>query len=116
MKHWRIIIFIFMAVAMIVMYEYASRQKQAYQKELEFQMTKALKDSISMRRLIRIKDDEAFRYRDSIRQQRINYIKLQNEKQRVKIIRDIKYLPAADDSTKDNLWINSWATEDSLLF
>lgn len=107
---------IVMALALIIMYEYASRQREAYKKELEFQMTKALQDSISMRRLIRAKDDEAFRYRDSIRQQRINYIKLQNEKQRIKIIRDIKYLPAADDTTKDELWINSWATEDSLLY
>ena len=29
---------------------------------------------------------------------------------------DIKYLPAAADSTKDDIWLNSWGTEDSLLY
>jgi type II secretory pathway pseudopilin PulG len=116
MKRWRLILFIIMAFALIVMYRYASNQRQAYKKELEYQLTKAYQDSISMRRLLRYKDDEAFRYIDSLRQEKINYIKLQNEKQRVKIIREIKSIATATDSSRDDVWLNSWATEDSLIY
>lgn len=115
-KNWHWILILILLIISTVLYEVAAIRQKELKEQLEYQETKALEDSINIRKIIRQKDKEAFLFRDSLRQAKINYIKLQNEKQRVKIIRDIKYLPAADDSTKDNLWINSWATEDSLLF
>jgi len=112
--HW-IVIFV-LALFAVIFYEVGTNAKNALKEQIEFNNAKAIRDSILVRQVIRSKDDAAFRYRDSLRQQKINYIKLQNEKQRVRIIRDIKYLPAADDSTKDDIWLNSWGTEDSLLY
>ena len=112
--HW--VVILILGIIAVVFYEIAGNNKRALQEQIEFNNAKAIRDSILVRQVIRAKDDAAFRYRDSLRQQKINYIKLQNEKQRVRIIRDIKYLPAADDSTKDDIWLNSWGTEDSLLY
>lgn len=105
-----------MAFAMIIMYRYAAHQRKLYKAELDYQTTKAYQDSISMRRLLRYKEEQAFRYRDSLRQEKINYIKLQNEKQRVKIIKEIKSIAAAADSSRDIIWTESWVTEDSLIY
>jgi hypothetical protein len=115
-KNWQWILFLIMSVIIVVLYKYSAKQHMKYQEEIEYQQTKAIKDSIKMRMAIRLKEDEAFRYRDSLRQQKIDYITLQNEKV-TKQIRDvIRILPTSDTKFRDSLWSDEWAKQDSAAY
>ena len=74
--HW-IVIFV-LALFAVIFYEVGVNAKKALQEQIEFNNAKAIRDSILVRQVIRAKDDAAFRYRDSLRQQKINYIKTRN--------------------------------------
>lgn len=112
--HW--ILILLLAIVSVVFYEIASNNKRTLQEHLDYQKAKAIKDSIYVRQVIRAQEDAAFKYRDSLRQERINYILLKNEKSRKKTAVDIKRIATADDATKDSMWINAWSIQDSLPF
>jgi len=112
--HW--IVILILLIMTVIFYEIGASNKRALQEEKDFNNAKAIRDSILVRQVIRAKDEAAFKYRDSLRQERINYILLKNEKSRKKTIIDIKRVADADDATRDSLWINSWAVKDSFPF
>ncbi len=116
-KHWRLIIFIIMSLALILMYEYAAQKHKALKEELNYQEAKSVEDSIKIRQIIRAKDLEAFRYRDSLRTAKINYILLKNEKSRKQTgatIQRIKSNPSTE--FRDSLWTDEWSRKDSLPY
>ena len=115
-KNWNWILFLLMATSIVVLYEYASLQKKKYSEEIKFQQTRAIRDSIDYRRLIRLKEDEAFKFRDSLRQQKIEYITLQNEKTRKQIKDVIRILPTSDTQYRDSLWTSEWTKQDSATY
>lgn len=110
------IIILILSILAYVYYTNAVKNKALYEEQLKFDQTKAIRDSILYRQLIRAKDEEAFKYRDSLRQVRINNIQLTNEKARLEKIKTIKSIPRANDVTLDSLWTNSWAIKDSLPY
>ena len=112
--HW--IVILILLIVSVIFYEVGVNAKRDLQEQIDFDNAKAVKDSIMVRQAIRSREEIAFRYRDSLRQARINYILLQNEKSRKKTIIDIKRVADADDATRDSLWINSWAVKDSFPF
>jgi CRISPR/Cas system CMR subunit Cmr4 (Cas7 group RAMP superfamily) len=103
-------------IALVTLYEYGARKKDEYQELLDYQNTKAIKDSIKMRSLIRQKEDALFIYRDSIRQQKIDYILLQNEKSQKQIRDVIRILPNSDTKFRDSLWTDEWARKDTVSY
>lgn len=115
-KHWRLILFILMSLCMIIMYEVFSKQKEFYKQELKDAQITAYQDSIKLRQTVRRYEDEAFRYKDSLIQAKINYTILQNENSRKKTIKNIQSIAIAPDSVKDIMWINAWATKDSFPY
>jgi hypothetical protein len=115
-KIWPYILFLAMFLTIVFLYEYSNRQHMKYKEELEYQQAKSIKDSIKLRMMIRLKEDEAFEYRDSIRQQKIEYITLQNEKSQ-KHIRDvIRILPTSDTKFRDSLWTDEWTKQDTVSY
>lgn len=105
-----------LGVLCILYYNTAVKNKALYEEQVEFDQTKGMRDSIYYRQLIRAKDEEAFKYRDSLRQVRINNVKLNNEKARLEKLKAIKSIATADDNTLDSIWASSWAIEDSLAY
>lgn len=103
-------------ITLVVLYEYGVQQKLHYQELIKYQNTKAIKDSIRMRGLIREKEDALFMYRDSIRQQKIDYIILQNEKSRKQVKDVIRLLPTSDTQFRDSLWTDEWTRKDSISY
>ena len=99
------------------MYEYAAQKHKALKEELNYQEAKSVEDSIKIRQIIRAKDLEAFRYRDSLRTAKINYILLKNEKSRKQTgatIQRIKSNPSTE--FRDSLWADEWSRKDSLPY
>jgi len=105
-----------MALTLIIMYEYAAQQKATLNEQLTYQKAKAVEDSIKIRQIIRKKEDEAFKYRDSLRIVKINYILLQNEKSRKKTGGLIKLIPNSTTEFRDSLWTDEWSRKDSLPY
>lgn len=115
-RNWQWILFFLMGIVIIVLYEYSAKQRAMFEEEIKFQQTQAIRDSIHLRRIIRSKEDAAFLYRDSLRQQRIDYITLQNEKTKKYIREVIRILPNSDTDFRDSLWTAEWAREDSAAY
>jgi hypothetical protein len=107
---------VILGIIAYVYYNTAVKNKAMYEEQVKFDQTKAIRDSIAYRQLIRAKDDEAFKYRDSLRQVRINNTKLKNEKARLEKLKAIKSIANADDNTLDSIWTGAWAINDSLPY
>jgi hypothetical protein len=105
-----------LSVVAFVYYKTAIKNKALYDEQVKFDQTKSIRDSINYRQLIRAKDEEAFLYRDSLREVKINNTKLKNEKARLEKLKAIKSIATADDKTLDSLWSSQWAIKDSLPY
>ena len=101
----------------IIFYEVAATRKNEINELNAYYKQKEVADSILLRRIQRDKEDLEFAYRDSLRQMRINYILLQNEKSRKKTVNDIRILKSNPSTQfKDSIWANGWKPEEPLPF
>jgi uncharacterized membrane protein YvbJ len=112
--HW-IVIFILLILC-VIFYEIAANKDKVLEEIQKYEQLKSAADSIKMRRLLRQKEDEAFQYRDSLRQAKINYILLKNEKSRKKTGDLIKLIPNSSTEFRDSLWTEEWSRKDSLPY
>jgi CHASE1-domain containing sensor protein len=111
-----VFLFLGLITATGLLYKHAQKQKMLYERELKFQRVRAIKDSVEKRQLIRAHEDALFQYRDSVRQQKIEYITLQNEKSRKKIREVIRFIPNASSQYRDSLWTTEWERQDSTTY
>lgn len=115
-KNWHWVVILLLLILSVILYEVASYKDKALKNELDYQRIKASSDSIKLRQLLRSKEDEAFRYRDSLRQAKINYILLKNEKSRKKTGDLIKLIPNSSTEFRDSLWTEEWSRKDSFPY
>lgn len=115
-KYWKLILFLLMGVTIFILFKIAQNRTARLNQELLDNGLKAKAVELKYKKQLRDEEDKNFMLRDSLRQEKINYTKLQNEKSRTKIIKLINSIPAASDSTKDSLWTAAWDKQDSLIY
>jgi hypothetical protein len=116
-RNWHWVVILLLLILSVIFYEVAAYKDKSLKEQLEYQNVKASTDSLRMRQLIRMKEEEAFKYRDSLRQANINYILLKNEKSRKQTsatIQRIKSNPSTE--FRDSLWAEEWSRKDSLPY
>ncbi len=104
-------------VLLVIMGWLYSRSNDKYLREKSLNEIREFVKIQELRKLNRLKEDEAFNYRDSLRTERIN-----NQKQKIKANHDKTNKAIADlrsDSTiesRTNIWTEDWYRKEGQLF
>lgn len=117
---FKVVTILLIAAILFITLNYLTQQIKKLKTKLveqkEYYESRALADSIAIVRVEREKVSITMAYKDTMLQQKITYIKLQNEYNRKNKLNHINNVRNMSELQLDSLWTNSWAAKDSLPF